>query len=98
MATKSKAIRTTIFSERLLRSQCALRGLTLRELNDQVFKPGNNFIYTLLNKERINVKTINRIARVLECSVCDMLEEIDLPAEKVKQNRRSVQSAGLSLV
>jgi DNA-binding Xre family transcriptional regulator len=70
MATK------TIFSERLVKSRAAYLQKSLADVNEQSGL-GNGYIYRLWDSDNVMLKTVNRIAEVLGCKACDLLEDVD---------------------
>jgi DNA-binding Xre family transcriptional regulator len=72
--------RKTVLSERLVKSKAALQGMSLVALNKKAGF-GMNYIYRLWNKETVTLESINKIANVLNCSVCDLLEEREVEVE-----------------
>jgi DNA-binding Xre family transcriptional regulator len=75
-----------VLSERQVKSRAALLGMSVLAVNDQAGF-GTNYIYRLWGKDTVTLETVKRIATVLGCSVCDLIEEVDeatLEAEKWK--------------
>lgn len=71
-------MKKTILSKRLVKSKAALLELTLNEVNDRAgFPKGSGYIYRLFGRDNVQLDTISRIARVLECPVRDIIEEVE---------------------
>lgn len=66
----------TVLSGRLVKSKAALQELSLNELNDKAGF-GTNYIYRLWDKDKVTLESVNKIASVLGCSACDLLEEVE---------------------
>lgn len=67
----------TVLSERLVKSRAALLGKPINQVNDHAGL-GPGYIYRLWNTEKVQLSTVNKIAHVLECKACDLLEEIEV--------------------
>lgn len=67
----------TVLSERLVKSRAAYVQKTLADVNKESGL-GNGYIYRLWNSEKVMLDTINRIADVLGCKACDLLEEVEV--------------------
>lgn len=71
-------MKKTVLSKRLVKSKAALLELSLNDVNDLAgFPKGSGYIYRLFGRENVQLNTINRIARVLECPARDIMEEIE---------------------
>lgn len=66
----------TVLSERLVKSRSAMLGKPINQVNDEA-ELGPGYIYRLWNTERVQLSTVNKIAKVLECRACDLMEEIE---------------------
>lgn len=63
----------TILSERKVKSRAALMGMNAQQINNEAgFGP--NYIYRLWGSEAVTLATINKIASVLKCDACDLLD------------------------
>lgn len=67
----------TVLSERQVKGRAALLGMTIQEVNDKAGF-GNHYMYRIWGKSTITLRTVDRIAKVLGCSVCDLLEVEDV--------------------
>lgn len=74
----------TVLSERLVKSKAAYAQKSLADVNKESGL-GNGYIYRLWNSDKVMLDTINRIAAVLECKACDLLEEIEVEVPVVQQ-------------
>ncbi len=63
-----------VLSGRLAKAKAAMAGITLTEVNDRAGF-SKNYVGRLWNKDNMQLSTLVRIAKALECSVCDLLEE-----------------------
>ena len=72
--------RRTVLSGRLVKSRAALLGKSLQDVNNEA-KFGTNYIYRLWDRETVTLETINKIADVLNCEACDLVEVIEVEAE-----------------
>jgi DNA-binding Xre family transcriptional regulator len=77
-----------VLSERQVKSRAALLGMSVLAVNDKAGF-GTNYIYRLWGKDTVTLETVNRIAMVLECSVCDLIDEIEV-AESEASNKEPV--------
>jgi DNA-binding Xre family transcriptional regulator len=68
----------TVLSERQVKGRAALLGMSVLAVNEQAGF-GSNYIYRLWGKDTVTLETVNRIATVLGCGVCDLIEEIEVP-------------------
>lgn len=67
----------TVLSDRLVKSKAALKGIPLSQVNAEAgFGP--NYIYRLWGTDKMQLSTINKIADVLGCKSCDLLEEVEV--------------------
>jgi DNA-binding Xre family transcriptional regulator len=66
----------TVLSGRQVKSRAASLEMSVRTLNNKAGF-GTNYLYRLWGKETVTLETVNRIAIVLGCNVCDLLEEIE---------------------
>jgi hypothetical protein len=72
-------VKKTVLSKRLVKSKAALLELSLNDVNDKAgFPKGSGYIYRLFGRDNVQLDTINRIARVLECPARDIIEEIEV--------------------
>jgi DNA-binding Xre family transcriptional regulator len=67
----------TVLSERQVKSRAAFLGLSVLAVNEKAGF-GSNYIYRLWGKDTVTLETVNRIAEVLGCNVCDLLEEVQV--------------------
>ena len=65
-----------VLSERQVKGRAALLGMSVLAVNDKAGF-GTNYIYRLWGKDTVTLETVSRIATVLGCSVCDLIEEVD---------------------
>ena len=73
---KEDIMKKTVLSKKLTEIATIRQDKTLVRVNDEAgFGP--NFIYRLWGRDNIQLSTVNRIANVLGCSACDILEEIE---------------------
>jgi hypothetical protein len=71
-------MKRTVLSERLVRSKAALIEKTLNEVSEAAgFAAGSGYLYRLFGRDNIQLNTVNRIARVLGCGACEILEEVE---------------------
>lgn len=70
-------MKKTVLSGRIVKSKAAFLGLSLTELNDKAGF-GTNYIYRLWDKDAVTLESVNRIATVLGCGVCDLLEDVEV--------------------
>ncbi len=71
------AAKRTVLSDRLVKSKAALKGIPLSRVNTEAgFGP--NYIYRLWGTDKMQLSTINKIADVLGCKACDLLEEVEV--------------------
>lgn len=68
-------VNKTVLSERQVKSRAALIGMSVLAVNEKAGF-GSNYIYRLWGKDTVTLETVNRIAKVLGCTVCDLLEEV----------------------
>lgn len=67
----------TVLSDRLVKSKAALKGMPLNQVNKEAgFGP--NYIYRLWGADTMQLSTVNKIAEVLGCRACDLLEEVEI--------------------
>lgn len=66
-----------VLSERQVKSRAALLGMSVLAVNDKAGF-GTNYIYRLWGKDTVTLETVKRIATVLGCSVCDLIDEIEV--------------------
>lgn len=66
----------TILSSRKMKSQAALIEKSLEAVSVEIGL-GHGYIYRIGGKDTMSLNTINRIAQALDCSVCDLLEEVE---------------------
>lgn len=69
-------MRKTVLSGRIVKSKAAYMGISLNDLNNSAGF-GTNYIYRLWDKDRVTLESVNKIAAVLDCRACDLLEEIE---------------------
>lgn len=67
--------RKSVLSGRIVKSKAALAGMSLTEVNDKAGF-GTNYINRLWDKDKVTLESINKIAQVLGCKACDLLEEV----------------------
>lgn len=71
-------MRKTVLSGRLVRSHAALIEKTLMEVNAAAgFPPKSSYIYRVFGSDKVQLSTINRVARALGVRACDILEEVE---------------------
>lgn len=70
-------MKRTVLSKRLVNSRAALLGMSLLDVNEAA-SFGTNYIYRLWGKDGISLETVNRIADVLDCDACDLLEVVNV--------------------
>lgn len=66
----------TVLSERLVKSRAAYLGKSLMDVNIETGL-GNGYIYRLWNRSNVTLKTIDRIAKALDCSFFDLVEDVE---------------------
>lgn len=65
----------TILSAKKMKVRAATLAISLERAGDQVGLR-NGYIYRLGGKNTMTLSTLDRIANALQCSVCDLLEEV----------------------
>jgi DNA-binding Xre family transcriptional regulator len=69
-------MKKTILSGRIVKSKAAFLGISLSDLNDRAGF-GSNYIYRLWDRDKVTLESVNKIASVLGCKACDLLEEVE---------------------
>ena len=67
--------RRTILSKKLVQKQGIDKEMSLAQINDKAGLT-TNYIYRILDDDRMQLSTLNQIALALDCSVCELLEEV----------------------
>ena len=81
-------MRKTILSSRLVHSRAELLEKSLLSISRAAGLPTKaGYIYRLLGRDNVHLSTVNRIALALGCSVCDILEEIEVDDDETEEAR-----------
>ncbi len=78
----------SVLSTKKMKSKATLLDKSLEDVAKEVGL-GHGYIYRLGGKDTMSLNTINRIAQALECSACDLIEEVEDDAETVTAPKRS---------
>ncbi|RIK43690.1 MAG: hypothetical protein DCC55_04975 [Chloroflexi bacterium] len=85
-------MRKTILSRRLVKARAAMIDKTLMEISAAAgFPPASGYIYRTLDRDNVQLSTINRIAAALGCSARDILEEVETDAQPEAAQKRFEQ-------
>src|SRR4051812_34152294 len=83
LTSKGVIMKKAVLSKKLIeRAAIRIDKTTLVKINEEAgFGP--NFICRLWGRDNIELSTVDRIANVLGCSACDMIEEVEVTAGPV---------------
>lgn len=66
----------TVLSSKKMKIRAATIEKSLEEASKEAGL-GHGYIYRLGGKDTMSLNTLDRIAKALQCSVCDLLEEVE---------------------
>jgi DNA-binding Xre family transcriptional regulator len=82
-------MRKTILSRRLVKVRAAMIDKTLMEISAAAgFPPASGYIYRTLDRDNVQLSTVNRIAAALGCSAGDILEEVEMDDQPEAAQKR----------
>lgn len=68
---------TYILSRRLVAAKAALERMTLTEVSDQLFSRGSGYLFRILDTDRVQLRTVAKVANVLNARIEEIVEEVE---------------------
>lgn len=84
-----------ILSRRLVRAKAAMLDKTLEEVGEAAgMRPGQNYIYRVLDSDGVTLRTLDKIAQALGCEICEIIERMPEKAKGRPPKRRKKPTPG----